>query len=338
MRHSLTVALLVLFPVAASAQSVELRPIEPVSIPVVVDSNTPSFWSAGSFHAFSSAGQPMLSQAPGLLGPWTTVESRLVGLPSPAWIESVHQEDDGTLLVWYHHEVVDVCPGSPLTAPKIGAAISYDGGHTLVNLGFVLSAGDPPDCSSPNGYFAGGHGDFSVIYNSKDQHFYFFFTAYSRDLGSQGVAVARLAWEDRFTPVGSVFKYHDGGFWEPGLGGRVTPLFPALISWHEAGTDAFWGPSIHWNTYLNQFVMLLNRSCCEPGWPQEGVYLSVSSDPSDPVAWSAPVKLIEGGEWYPHVLGLGAGETSSLAGQTALLFLGNTAQYEIVFTPPPPLE
>ncbi|MBL8231317.1 MAG: hypothetical protein JNL98_22675 [Bryobacterales bacterium] len=338
MRHSLMMAFLVLFPVAASGQSVELRPIDPVSMPVIVDSNTPSFWSAGGFHAFSSSGEPLLSQAASPFSPWTTTASRLVGLPQPAWVESVHQEDDGTLLVWYHHEVLNVCPGSLLTTPKIGAAISYDGGHTLINLGFVLDSREPPDCSSPNGYFAGGHGDFSVIYNPRDQHFYFFFSTYSRDLDSQGIAVARLAWEDRFTPVGSVFKYHDGGWWEAGLGGRVTPVFPASTSWHETGTDAFWGPSVHWNTHLGKFVMLLNRSCCEPGWPQEGVYLSMSSSPTDPTTWSAPVRIVEGGEWYPHVLGLGPYETSSIAGETALLFLGNTAQYEIVFTPAPPVE
>ena len=38
----------------------------------------------------------------------------------------------------------------------------------------------------------------------------------------------------------------------------------------------FWGPSIHWNTYLEQYVMLLNRAK-DDQFGQEGIYVSFSS-------------------------------------------------------------
>jgi hypothetical protein len=77
--------------------------------------------------------------------------------------------------------------------------------------------------------------------------------------------------------------------------------------------------------------MLLNRSCCQPGWPQEGVYISMSPDISNPLSWSEPTKIIDGGDWYPQVIGLGPGESDKLAGRVARLFVGAFSQCEIVF-------
>ena len=37
----------------------------------------------------------------------------------------------------------------------------------------------------------------------------------------------------------------------------------------------FWGPAIHWNTYLEQYVMLLNRAK-DDQFGQEGIYVSFS--------------------------------------------------------------
>jgi hypothetical protein len=40
------------------------------------------------------------------------------------------------------------------------------------------------------------------------------------------------------------------------------PIFPVLEPWHDEDSvvDAFWGSVGHWNTFLNQYVMLLNRA------------------------------------------------------------------------------
>lgn len=66
--------------------------------------------------------------------------------------------------------------------------------------------------SSQNGYFAGGHGDVSVITDPEGKYFYFFSGNYSGRLETQGVAVAGLALRDRYNPVGNVWKYYQGAW------------------------------------------------------------------------------------------------------------------------------
>jgi len=316
-----------------SAQvALHLIPADPISLPMLVDSNTPAFWRDGELRLFSSTGAPVLHHFSAALE-WkgaSAVELDADGR-APMWIESVWQAGDGALYAWYHHERVDVCPDSPLTAPEIGALVSRDGGFSFTDLGIVLSSGAPPDCSAQNGYFATGEGDFSVIPDRDGQFLYFLFGSYGGSLAEQGVAIARIAVSDLDAPVGAVWKFYAGAWDQPGIGGRVTPVFPAQTAWQDAATDAFWGPSVHWNTYLDRYVMLLNRSCCEPGWPQEGVYLAFAGELGDPLSWSAPVKILDGGAWYPWALGLGPGETSSTAGQALRLFTSEFSEWTVVF-------
>jgi hypothetical protein len=312
-----------------------MRPAEPVRLPLVVDSNAPTFWRDGRLHLYTSAGEPMLSVFD---AQFQLVSTTRVGLDRtehlPMWIESVWQSDDGALYAWYHYERVGLCPNSKLTAPQIGALVSRDGGRNFRDLGLVANSAEAMDCSASNGYFGGGHGDFSVILDRAGQYFYFLFGSYGGEVSSQGVAIARMSAGNIANPVGAVWKYYQGAWAEPGLGGRVTPIFPASAGWAQPDTDAFWGPSVHWNNYLERYVVVMNRSCCEPGWPQEGVYLTMNADLGDPVGWSAPQRIAEAGDWYPWLMGLGEGETSSEAGQRVRLFVRDLSEWELVFQRP----
>jgi hypothetical protein len=258
----------------------------------------------------------------------------------PIWIESVWRDDDGTVYGWYHHEPGGLC-GGKLTAPKIGAAVSADGGKTFRDLGIVLESGDSINCNAKNGFFAGGHGDFSVILDRERKYFYFLFGNYGGPWWTEGVAMARMPFESRTQPVGAVQKYAYGAWTEPGLGGAVTPILPPRVGWAFQDTDSFWGPAIHWNTALQKYVVLLNRSCCDAGWPQEGIYIMFGSDLSDPLTWTAPVRILTEGDvgfspaFYPQIFGLGAGETDSLVGETGRLFVKGVSKWEIHFVPPP---
>ena len=196
--------------------------------------------------------------------------------------------------------------GPNLSVPQIGAAISYDGGNTFLDQGTILSSPDPIDCSAKNGYFAGGHGDFSVILDRERRYFYFFFSNYAGPVDTQGVAVARMAYSDRLHPAGNVMKYYAGNWSEPGIRGRLTPVFPAKVSWQKANTNSYWGPAVHWNTYLDSYVVLLNHACCKAGWPPDGIYVSFAEQLSAPETWNAPQKVMSGGGWYPQVIGLGS--------------------------------
>ncbi len=318
------------------AQTARVRPAPPVTMPGQVDSNSPGYWINGEFHLLNSTGNgPVRSQGPSQLrlGAPSKVNMKPI-YPWPAWIEATWVDSNGIIFSWYHQEQPSGCPGVSLAVPHIGAAISYDGGNSFHDLGTIISSGVAPNCQSQNGYFAGGNGDLSVIPDQTQEFFYFFFTNYGGPRDSQGVAVARMPFWSRYNPVGAVKKYYQGDFTEPGVQGRVTPIFPAKVSWRRANADSFWGPSIHWNTYLNTFVMLLNHSCCTPGFPQEGIYASFGLDLSNPASWSAPVKILDDSGWYPQVLGRGKSGSDTLAGRISRLYIYGQSQWEIVFDKP----
>jgi hypothetical protein len=59
--------------------------------------------------------------------------------------------------------------------------------------------------------------------------------------------------------------------------------------------------------------------------------VSYAASLADPGQWSAPKKLMSGGEWYPQVVGLEAGGTDRLAGRRARFFLTGTSDRFIEF-------
>ncbi len=339
--RSWVLPILLLLAAPVEAQRATLREVPRRELPTHIDGNSPAFWYEGELRLFSSTGFPeMISRARDQFGPW---QSELVDLTLhnhvPVWVEAAWLDSDGTLFAWYHHEPSGVCGGSPLTSPEIGAAVSYDGGKTLIDLGIVLKSGVAPNCGAKNGFFAGGHGDFSVVPDSEGGFFYFLFTNYAGPVEEQGVVVARMALGDRNSPVGAVWKYHNGEWIEPGLGGRTTAVYRANVAWEHENADSFWGPAVHWNTFLGKYVMLLNRACCAPGWPQEGIYISFISSLGQPGGWGAPTRLLDaanigvGPGYYPQVLGLEVGETDSVSGWYARLYVQGVSDWEIVFSP-----
>ncbi|MDP2897483.1 MAG: hypothetical protein Q8Q12_13160 [bacterium] len=307
------------------------------------DCNSPAHWDGETLYVFNSAGHPWrsagpdlfrLGQSPGGQGYIRAEYNNKVN--GGRWIESTHKDDDGTLYGWYHNEPGGLVPGTGLTAPKIGALRSKNNGMNWEDLGIVLEARPGtlrPD--TPNKYFAGGNGDFSVILDREKKYFYFFISTYWGATSDQGVAAARMLYKDRNEPVGKVWKWHKGEWSEPGIGGYVTPIFPAKTDWHREDVDAFWGASIHWNTHLGQYVILLNRAI-DKNWKQEGVYVSFNRDLSNPTGWTPPKKILGGlraDGWYPQVIGLSKEnrETDKLAGKAARLFVRGESRWEIVF-------
>jgi len=324
----------------ALAQSVQVRPAAPAYMPAPVDSNSPAFWHDGQFRVLNSANMPLISSGGNQFLIDETEAVAIENTPRiPMWIEAAWQDDDGVLFAWYHHEPGAVCPGSELTAPVIGALVSRDGGKSFEDLGVVLRTADAPDCNARNGFFAGGHGDFSVVLDANREYFYFYFSNYGGSIASQGIAVARMAFDDRYQPQGAVWKFYQGSWEEPGDGGRVTAVMPASVAWQRADTDSFWGPSIHWNLRLNMWVMLLNRACCAPRWPQEGIYIAYNADISTPTGWSKPLRIIDdvgfGPGWYPQVLGTRLYQTDTVASTTPRLYIHGVSHWELVFSDGP---
>jgi hypothetical protein len=249
-------------------------------------------------------------------------------------MEAIVPDEAGAWYGYYHHErPADLCGRPDRQLPRIGAMRSLDNGATWTDLGIVLDA--PPGseaCDSANRFVLGGVGDVTAALDRDHQDLYLYFSQYGRAGVSQGVAVARLAWADRDEPVGKAAIWN-GGAWLPpsedadrDIGWRYpagTPLVASTRPFHDGSSsnDVFWGPSIHWNTYLEQYVMLVNRAK-DDVFGEEGIYVSFSPVLDDPSRWSAPAKILNGGEWYPQVIGseIGAG-TDRAAGQRARFFM-----------------
>ena len=351
-----TVAVIALVPLlrdlSAQAQpgpTARLIPARVISLPGASDSNSPALWETidGLRRLFvftSVAGQPSRH--------WGADMSRLtpvgqVGFdPHPrhgVWFESVIPDVDGTWYGYYHNEwPADVCTDAR-TIPRIGAARSRDFGATWEDLGVVLEASpNSHDCASTNQYFVGGVGDFSVILDHDERYLYFLFSQYVRRDVSQGVSVARLAWADRDSPAGKISVWLRNRLWLPArayvMDDSIRQVYPAGgpiyrvdDDWHTGDVDAFWGPSVHWNTYLEKYVMLLNHAQ-DASWSQEGIYVAYASDLSEPTSWSTPQRLLAAGRWYPQVIGMEPVGTDKEAGEFARFFMAGRSEYVIQFS------
>lgn len=311
-----------------------------------IDCNSPLHWdNLGRLHIFTSVAHPYHTMGPDLFrltGPTQTTQrvqikaSARFPMSGHFWLEATYRDFNGVLYGWYHNERRSPCADPILNIPHIGAMFSLDEGNTWQDLGIVLQASDAAmDCATGNSYFAGGEGDFTVVLDQARQYFYFYFGSYHDQLDEQGICVARMAYADRNNPVGQVWKWYKGAWREPGLNGRVSPIFPVVTDWHRRDANALWGPAVHYNTYLDSYVMLLNHAI-NGAWAQEGVYISFNKYPANPFGWSTPVRLPldPQGRAYPQVVGVLRGETDKLLGRTGRLFLLGESNWELIFLRP----
>lgn len=321
---------------------VEVEETPPITFPAAADCNSPCWWHEGRFYLLTSTGHPVRSQGADVASMTRGQEITYTAYRDGGrWLESVFQDEDGTLFGWYHNEPAHLVPPEmhvgrrfPMTAPFIGAAVSYDNGQSWDDLGLVLAGGpDTLNLEAPNFWFAGGNGDFTVSLDRSREFFYFVFGTYYRQVDQQGISLARLRFEDLRAPVGKVMKWHAGAWTQPGLNGRVTPVLPVKGDWYSPQPDAFWGPSVHWNAHLEQYVILMNRAV-DRNWKQGGIYVVCTPDLSDPSRWSDPLLLLEEDGWYPQVVGSDTGrrESDREAGAVARLFIHGESKYTLRFS------
>jgi hypothetical protein len=337
---------------SAAVPVTRLIPFKELAVPGRVDSGVPMTWTRidgrATLVGFASwGGIPERMAGPDL--EHLQVTGDVVIAPHPGdgiWFESViADQSDSVWYAYYHHEKpAHECGRADRSIPQIGAAVSTDRGFTWTNLGIILEAPAATEvCASTNSFIYGGVGDVSVMVDRDWKDLYLYYSSFVRDPQSQGVAVARLAWADRDNPRGRVMVWQDGVWlpaarrvssgsaveWEYPIG---TPIWRPAKPWHDGieAADAFWGPSIHWNTSLNQYVMLLNRARDE-AFNNEGIYVAFAPRLDNPRGWSAPQKILKGGGWYPQVAAEEPGSTDKEMGRIGRLFLTGRSNHYIEF-------
>lgn len=313
------------------------------------DANSPVHSYGGRLYAFMSHYSPightyrrLGKSLMHLTGEMQRIQ--LLNDPDPKvgkWIESVWRSPSGRLYGWYHAEELAPCERA-IFIPHIAALASDDDGASWHCLGEILRApAELADCGYNNGFLAGGYGDFSVIADPDADYLYIHYSSYVTDEMAQGVAVARYKIADCDRPGATLELWREGRWWAAAGRSLASPIHSVARGWRHRDPDAFWGPAVHYNRAIDAYVMLLNRTRNgNSNIVQDGVYVSFNQRLDDPSGWSSPVCVVNGGVWYPEVVGTGAHDGDTQAGAPARFFMSGFSAWEISFawaeTPAPP--
>jgi hypothetical protein len=217
----------------------------------------------------------------------------------------------GNLLIVYHAER----PANPFWS-WAGLARSSDGGATWQDLGLILSGPQPYDS---HGALDIGDGNLVVATDpiTSRKYFYVFFPQHcwinSSTFcdGFTYLSVARAPYEavlsaalmdDTTSVPGLFYKYFEGKWDQPGMGGKASEIFPAVTG--ETDGD----PQVAWSAYRNRFVMIMdNAQYIAYGESTDGIHwpamqILLGTSPETPV--------------YGYANAIGIGADPSILGDT----------------------
>jgi len=224
-----------------------------------------------------------------------------------AWLMSVFRRPDSSLLGFYHAEDWEFGTNANpngIAWKYVARATSTNDGVTWQKDGVILSSANPKP-ATPDW---GGNGDHCVVWDEANARWICFFHEDYLMVASSSDSEGR---------PGTWYKYYQGAFTEPGIGGFASPL---------SGWEAHAGgnPSVHFNTFLNCWVMVAHTwgSIFGPS----SLWISTSADL---IHWAPPRPLLESVTpqrfWYTTILG----PTDTEAGQTAELVYGSWTNMDV---------
>lgn len=219
-------------------------------------------------------------------------------------------------------------PQSPAAVCRIGIMKSTNGGHSWEDKGIVLEDLQPRMILKPfntSNTFAGGVGDPSAV--ASGEYLYIFYgeygfpgtydsTTYSPEKEAKGqcISIARIPLAELNNPVGKARRW-DGKSFSALPDGVGQPIATLQISVNEGGgaasspTGGFhWGPSVSWNTYLNQWVMLMGH-VTGSSWKGSKIFISFNANADlskgdNAQQWTKPKLLLDKPGytvWYPSL-------------------------------------
>ncbi len=247
---------------------------------------------------------------------------------------------------------------------RIGIMKSTDGGHSWADRGIFIEDLQPRMILKPHNNsltFAGGVGDPSAV--ASGEYLYLFYGEYGypgvydsvsydpvKEAAGQCISIARIKLSDLDNPAGKAKRWDGKGFnaSSDGIGAPVASLqIPASQGGGPAsGSKAgfYWGPSVSWNTYLNQWVMLMAESK-GPKWTGSRIFISFNpnkdlGEGNNSQQWSKPQLLLDRPGhtiWYPSLQPMNKKEdidnryTCLRLGQEARLFFKDNRKDTAVY-------
>jgi hypothetical protein len=175
-----------------------------------------------------------------------------------------------------------------------GLAVSSDEGNSWTKLGQIITGAKSKEwvkalTPGPGGGRAGGALMSGAVVSADGGWWYVYFTTRFRaELPNLFITMARARLNGATPAPGSFFKYHDGRFDQPGLGGMESPVLSL-----ESDSLNVADPHVIWSPALRQYVMTLDLV----SWPElqnqvplrrSGVAIAFSGDG---LRWSKPTKL-----------------------------------------------
>jgi hypothetical protein len=211
-----------------------------------------------------------------------------------AWLMAVFRQSGDNLIGFYHaedHEWTGYENPDNIAWKSIAVCASGDNGVSWTKHGQIITS----HTLKPAEPTWGGCGDHCVVYDAAHGRWVMFYQEH-------WIKIA-ISTDPDGRP-GTWFKYKNGAFTEPGLGGEGDPV-PGLETHPGAN------PSVHYNEYLRTYVMVWHT------WQDLSVYLSTSDDL---IHWDTPRLLVAAGEgervWYPTIIGT----TDQIAGADVWLY------------------
>lgn len=242
-------------------------------------------------------------------------------------------------------------PASPAAVCRIGIMKSTDAGRSWTNNGIFIEDLQPRMILKPHNTsktFAGGVGDPSAVVSG--DYLYIFYGEYGypgvydavnynplMEQGGQCISIARIALSDLDNPAGKARRWN-GTHFNADADGVGSPILSIQIPGKEGGGPAsnpktafHWGPSVSWNSYLNEWVMLMAKSE-GPSWAGGSIYVSYNKhkdlgNGNNSQDWSKPRLLLNRPGhiiWYPSLQPLNTAE--DITAKRTCLQLGRKAR------------
>jgi hypothetical protein len=211
-----------------------------------------------------------------------------------------------SLFAFYQASDLTDLPTNSLTGTSgfylsIGVAESDDDGNTWVKKGQIIRSEKPKEWAFDSRQGGRGIGLPGGVADKSGKQFYIYYTDLSTPQGGIAgqIGAARCNLDEGPPLPGHWKKYYKGGFAEPGLGGKETPVIDVYASGHAG---ARYGRPTY-SRSLGKYLMAFNVTQASE-WGADlppnnsGIYLAGSDDL---ISWSARSRVLS--EYAQRVLG-----------------------------------